>query len=225
MNVTVQLFAGLKELVGGQEITLQMPDGATLSDLEQRLTADYPRLKLVLPGLAFAVGEEYRTRDFTLHDDDEVALIPPISGGAALFEVTEDALDPASVIAAVAEPANGAIVLFLGAVRSDNEGRKVRHLEYEAYRPMAEKEMRRVGDEVLARWPTVRLAMRHRVGRLLVGETALVVAASAPHRKEAFEACAYSIDRIKEIVPIWKKETWEDGEAWLGGHSVETIDT
>jgi MoaE-MoaD fusion protein len=222
MNVTIRLFAGLKELVGGQEIAVQIRDGATVGELEERLAQEYPRLKPVLPGLAFAVGEEYRTRGYVLHDNDEIALIPPISGGSRVFEVTDEVLDSGPDIAAVADPANGALVLFLGTVRSEDQGRKVRHLEYDAFRSMAEKEMRKVGDEVLARWPVVKLAMRHRVGRLQVGETALVVAVSAPHRREAFAACAYSIDRIKETVPIWKKETWEDGEAWLSGHPVDT---
>lgn len=137
-----------------------------------------------------------------------------------MFELTDDVLDPKPLIEEVQHSASGALVLFLGVVRDQNQGRKVRFLEYDAYRSMAEKEMRHVGDEIATRWPTARIAMRHRVGRLAVGETALVIAVSAPHRSEAFEACRYAIDRIKEIVPIWKKEVWEDGEAWMEGHPV-----
>jgi len=139
-----------------------------------------------------------------------------------VFDLTEDLLDPKPLIENVQRPGSGALVLFLGVVRDEDQGRKVRYLDYDAYRSMAEKEMQRVGEEVLARWPSTRIAMRHRVGRLAVGETALVVAVSAHHRGEAFEACRHAIDRIKEIVPIWKKEVWEDGEAWLEGHPVRT---
>ncbi len=135
-----------------------------------------------------------------------------------MFELTEEPLDPAAVIAAVSHEGCGAVVVFLGVVRGVDEGRKVRYLEYDAYAPMAEKELRRIGDEIAERWPEARIAICHRFGHLEVGETALVIAASASHRAEAFEACRYAIDRIKEVVPIWKKEVWEDGEAWLEGH-------
>ena len=138
-----------------------------------------------------------------------------------MFDLTEDPLDPGPVIEDVRHPGSGAVVVFLGIVRDEDQGRRVRHLEYDAYHSMAEKEIRKVAEEVLARWPATRIAMRHRFGRLAVGETALVVAVSAPHRGDAFEACRYAIDRIKEIVPIWKKEVWEDGEAWLEGHPVQ----
>ena len=137
-----------------------------------------------------------------------------------MFDLTEDPLDLNTLIEEVRHPGSGALAVFLGVVRDQDRGRKVRYLEYDAYRSMAEKEMRRVGEEVLTRWPLARIAMRHRFGRLEVGETALIVAVSAPHRSDAFEACRYAIDRIKEIVPIWKKEVWEDGEAWLEGHPV-----
>ena len=224
MRVRVRLFAGVKELVGQQELVVQLPDGASVRDLERALAQEYPQLAPLLPGLVFAVAEEYRTREFVLHEDDEVALIPPISGGSDAFAVTEEALDPRPVIESVHEPGSGAVVLFLGVVRDEDQGRRVRYLEYEAYRPMAVKELRRVGQEVAARWPSVRVAMRHRVGRLAVGETALVVAVAAPHREEAFAACGYTVDRIKAIVPIWKKEVWEDGEAWLEGRPVQPDD-
>jgi molybdopterin synthase catalytic subunit len=137
-----------------------------------------------------------------------------------MFDLTEEPLDPNTVMEQVRHPGSGAVVVFLGVVRDEDQGRRVRYLEYDAYRSMADKEMGRVGEEVLARWPAARIAMRHRFGRLPVGETALVVAVSAPHRGDAFDACRYAIDRIKEIVPIWKKEVWDDGEAWLEGHAV-----
>jgi molybdopterin synthase catalytic subunit len=137
-----------------------------------------------------------------------------------MFDLTDEPLDPNAVMEQVRHPSSGAIVVFLGVVRDEDQGRKVQYLEYDAYRAMAEKEMRKIGEEALARWPAARIAMRHRFGRLEVGETALVIAVSAPHRAEAFEACRYAIDRIKETVPIWKKEVWEDGEAWLEGRAI-----
>jgi molybdopterin converting factor subunit 1 len=217
VRVKAKLFAGIRELVGASEVVVDLPDGATVRDLEERLGCDYPRLEPLLPSLAFAVDEEYTARDHVLHDGNEVAVIPPISGGA-IIDLTEERLDPGPVIDAVLHPGSGAVVVFLGTVRDEDQGRKVRYLEYDAYRSMAEKEMQRIGEELLARWPAARIAMRHRFGRLEVSETALVIAVSAPHRADAFEACRYAIDRIKEIVPIWKKEVWDDGEAWLEGH-------
>ncbi len=139
-----------------------------------------------------------------------------------MIDLTEEPLEPGPVIDAVRHSGAGAIVVFLGIVRDEDQGRKVSYLEYDAYRSMAEKEMRHIGEELLARWPAVRIAMRHRCGRLGVGETALVIAVSAPHRGDAFEACRYAIDRVKEVVPIWKKEVWEDGEAWLEGHPASS---
>jgi molybdopterin synthase catalytic subunit len=215
------MFAGLKELVGGQEIVVELPDGARVGDLAEALGREYPRLKAVIPGLAFAVNEEYRSHEHVLHDNDEIALIPPISGGTNIFELTDEPIDPAPLVAHVSDQANGAVVVFLGTVRSEDRGRKVLSLEYEAYRSMAAKELRRVAEETRERWLEAKVAMRHRIGRLQVGETALIIAVSAPHRNEAFEACRYVIDRIKQIVPIWKKETWEDGESWLEGHPGE----
>lgn len=134
-----------------------------------------------------------------------------------MFEVTGDVLDPRPLLDFVSKRESGAVVVFLGTVRSENEGRAVSRLEYEAYAPMAAKEMRRIGEEIRERWPATEVAMQHRVGRLEVGETAVVIAVSSPHRAEAFAACQYAIDRLKEIVPIWKKEVWEGGEAWLEG--------
>jgi molybdopterin synthase catalytic subunit len=137
-----------------------------------------------------------------------------------MFEITQDALDTQPLVDFVRKDESGAVVLFYGVVRGENQGRKVLCLEYDAYAPMAVKEMREIGDEMRSRWPITGVAMRHRIGRLGVGETSLIIAVSAPHRQDAFAACHYAIDRIKEVVPIWKKEVWEGGEAWVEGHAV-----
>jgi molybdopterin synthase catalytic subunit len=139
----------------------------------------------------------------------------------AVFDVTRDVLDPQPLLDFVRKDESGAVVVFHGVVRGRSEGRRVLYLEYDAYVPMAVKEMQRIGEELRARWQVTAVAMRHRIGRLEVGETCLVVAVSAPHRKDAFAACHYAIDRLKETVPIWKKEVWEGGEAWVEGHVVK----
>jgi molybdopterin synthase catalytic subunit len=138
-----------------------------------------------------------------------------------MFEVTRDKLDPQLLIDFVRKDESGAVVLFHGAVRGWSEGRRVLSLEYDAYVPMAVKEMQRIGDELRARWQITEVAMCHRIGRLEVGETCLIVAVSAPHRQDAFAACHYAVDRLKETVPVWKKEVWEGGETWVEGHIVQ----
>jgi molybdopterin synthase catalytic subunit len=137
-----------------------------------------------------------------------------------MFEIVDHPLDPQFTTEAVRSEGVGAIVLFIGTVRDMNEGRKVLGLEYDAYRSMAEKEMRRLGEEITSRWPAARVAMQHRVGKLAIGDVAVIIAVSAPHRQEAFEASRYAIDRMKEIVPVWKKETWKNGEGWLEGQTA-----
>ena len=135
-----------------------------------------------------------------------------------MFEVTRDPLDPAPLVAAVRRDESGAIALFYGVVRNENLGRRVQYLEYDAYPEMAVKKMNEVADEVRAKFAISDMGVLHRIGRLEIGETSLLVAVSSPHRAEAFEACHYAVDRIKQIVPIWKKEVWEDGSEWIEGY-------
>lgn len=149
-------------------------------------------------------------------EGDEVALIPPVSGGLDLFEVTESPLSLDVMARAVGQNTSGAIASFLGVVREFSRGRRVDHLEYDAYPEMAVAKMRQIGDEIHARWPVDRVAIVHRVGRLTVGEASVAIAVASPHRQEALQACAYAIKRLKEIVPIWKKEVWADGSEWIG---------
>jgi molybdopterin synthase catalytic subunit len=220
MRVRVSLFAGLRDVIGQRQVTVDLAAGATVGDMRTRLEETFPQLVPFLPGLAYAVNEEFQSLEYGLHEADEVALIPPISGGEQIFDVTYDVLDPRPLLESVRTDGDGAVVVFCGTVRGENEGRKVLSIEYEAYASMAAKAMRRIGDEIVSRWPGAKVAMRHRLGRLAVGETSIVIAVATPHRQEAFEACRYAIDRVKEIVPIWKKETWQGGEAWLEGHPV-----
>ena len=138
-----------------------------------------------------------------------------------MFEITSDPLDPAPLVAAVRRDESGAVTLFYGVVRNENVGRNVRYLEYDVYPEMAIKKMREVAEEVRAKYPITGIGVLHRVGRLEIGETSLLVAVSSAHRAAAFEACHFAVDRIKQIVPIWKKEVWDDGEEWIEGHAPE----
>jgi molybdopterin synthase catalytic subunit len=138
-----------------------------------------------------------------------------------MFAITADPLDPAALVEAVRRDESGAVALFYGVVRNENKGRSVQYLEYDAYPEMAIKKMKEVADEVRARFPVTGVGVLHRIGRLEIGETSLLVAVSSGHRKEAFEACHFAVDRIKEIVPVWKKEVWDDGEEWIEGHVPE----
>jgi molybdopterin synthase catalytic subunit len=163
-----------------------------------------------------AVNHEYAEGERRLAESDELALIPPVSGGLDLFEVTESPLSLDALVRAVGQNTSGAIASFLGIVREFARGRQVVYLEYDAYPAMAVAKMREIGGEIRARWPVDRIAMVHRVGRLIVGEASVAIAIASPHRQEALQACAYAIERLKEIVPVWKKEVWADGSEWIG---------
>ena len=138
-----------------------------------------------------------------------------------MFAITPDPLDPAPLVESVRRDESGAVALFYGVVRNENLGRNVQYLEYDAYPEMAIKKMQEVADEVRAKFPVTGIGVLHRIGRLEIGETSLLVAVSSGHRGAAFDACHYAVDRIKQIVPVWKKEVWEDGEAWIEGHMPE----
>ena len=216
-TVSVRLFARLAELAGTRETTLETGEGLRVLDILPALERFYPALTGI-QSLRFAVNQEFVGEDHVLHDGDEVALIPPVSGGAAtVIEITDQPLDPARLMAAVGEPGAGAVIVFLGIVRDNNLGRAVDHLEYDAYAEMATREIAKIADEAQARWPITNIAAQHRTGRLEIGETSLVVALSSPHREEAFEAGQWFVDRFKESVPIWKKEVFEGGEEWIEG--------
>ena len=209
MRVVVKLFAGLRERAGTGERPLELPDGALASDV-------WPELGLgeEPDGLLYAVIREYAESGQPLAEGDEVALIPPVSGGA--FVVTDN---PLSLEAAVEEVTNdraGAVATFTGTVRSESRGRTVHHLEYEAYTEMAESVMAGLATVLKARYQLQDVAIHHRVGRVEIGEASVVIAVSAPHRADALAACKDAIDALKETVPLWKKEVYEGGEEWVG---------
>ena len=216
MKIRIKLFASVREIIGQKELILEVPDGMTASALPQQLATQYPRLRTLVSFLKVAVNQEYADGARVLAEGDEVALLPPVSGGVELFEITEAPLSLDAMVAAIRQDACGAIASFLGIVRGVARGRKVDHLEYDAYPEMAIAKMRQIGDEIRTRWPVDRIAIAHRVGRLGVGEASVAIAVASPHRHEALQACAYAIERLKEIVPIWKKEVWSDGAEWIG---------
>ena len=206
VTVHVRLFAGLRERAGWSAREIQ---ARTVADVWPALgLGDEPE------GLLYAVNREYAERDRELSDGDEVALIPPVSGGA--FRVTEEPLSLEAVVAEVADERAGGIATFTGTVRRQSRGREVTHLEYEAYAEMAEDVMQKLATELKERHDLCAVAIHHRVGRLEIGEASVVIAVSAPHRQAALDACRAAIDTLKETVPLWKKEVYEGGEEWLG---------
>jgi molybdopterin synthase catalytic subunit len=210
MHVRVRLFAALRELAGTAERDLELPDGARVGDVWARM----PDLGAEPPGLLYAVNKEYVDAGRELADGDELAVIPPVSGGA--FRLTSDPIDLGVVVAEAADPRAGAVATFLGTTRVESRGRTVEYLEYEAYEGMAEQEMARIADELKTRYDLCEVAITHRVGRVGIGDTSVAIAVSAPHRADALAACKDAIDTLKQTVPLWKKEVYEGGEEWIG---------
>ena len=205
--VRVRLFAGLRERAGWSEREV---DGV------ERVADVWPSLGLgdEPPGLLYAVNFEYADKDAPLADGDEVALIPPVSGGA--FRLTEERLEPSAVIAEAQSDDAGAVATFIGTTRVHSRGRTVHYLEYEGYAGMAEQVMADLAEELKQHYDLCEVAIAHRTGRVDIGGLSVVIAVSAPHRQDALAACKDAIDRLKEIVPLWKKEVYEGGEEWIG---------
>lgn len=215
MRVRVLLFAALREAVGEKTLELEVRHSATLADVLAQLEAEHAALARYRGRLLVALNEERAPNSTVLRDGDEIALLPPVSGGSQRSWVDSAPLSLDALLREVSGPEMGGVVTFTGIVRNHARGETIDHLEYEAYAPMAEKEMRKIVDAVHERWPHVRIAMSHRVGHLDVGDAAVMIAAAAPHRAEAFEACRFAIDRLKATVPIWKKEFATSGSYWV----------
>jgi molybdopterin synthase catalytic subunit len=217
--ITARLFARLREQAGTDCEQVELSD-ATVADVYRVLRARHPDLEPDLGLIRPARNQSFANWDERVTDGDEVAFIPPVSGGAgraALIELTAEPLDARRLEAAVAASGAGAICTFTGVVRDHSRGESVTHLEYEAYGGMAERQMEAIVDEIASRWPDARVAMAHRTGRLEIGEASVVVSVSCPHRAEAIAACKWGIDRLKESVPIWKKEFARSGAVWIEG--------
>ena len=220
MRITALYFAVVRERLGRSDEAFELEDGARVRDAIELLVARRPEIAALRGRFRVAVNEEFADDDRALADGDELALIPPVAGGAdhasRHARLLDEPLSLDRVVAAVRGPAMGGIVTFTGAVRRHSRGVAIERLEYEAYSTMAVREMARLCDEIEAEIAGTRLAVEHRIGVLAIGDVAVVIAAAAAHRAEAFAACRTMIDRLKDRVPIWKKEIGEDGAEWVG---------
>ncbi|MFA0741888.1 MAG: hypothetical protein DFNUSKGM_002007 [Candidatus Fervidibacter sacchari] len=222
IKVRVLFLGPAKELTGRNEVVLTLPEGASVATAISKLLREFPKLEDRLTHYRFAINSDYADENTLLKDGDELALIPPVSGGSSetkvFVNVSPEPIDLTSLLDFVASPQAGAIVSFVGTVREFSHGKKVTALTYEAYEPMAKKELMRIAEEMLNRWQLCKVAIVHRTGTLSIGKISVAIFVSAPHRSDAFEAARYAIERIKETVPIWKREHFEDGTSeWVEG--------
>ena len=232
MRVTVLFFGLLKDLVGRPQEQLELPAGASLETVFQHYASQYPRLREMAASVALARNHEFATPDALLQDGDEVALMPPVSGGSGsaspwiasttdaggnFFALTKHPIDSRPLVQKVLRAEDGAVITFEGVVRNNTKGRGTLYLDYECYAPLALKTMEELGREILSRYAVHGIAIVHRVGRLRISEASVVIVVASAHRQAAYEASLEAINRLKQRVPIWKKEYFEDGEVWVEG--------
>lgn len=222
MRIRVLIFGSLKDLLGKSNDAVELPEGATLAELLARYEKAHPKLKALLPAIAMSINQEYAAPSRRLADADEVALLPPVSGGtdeerAADVSIVEKPIDTAAVLKEIKANEDGAVAVFEGIVRNHSRGRRTLFLEYEAYVPMALAQMEELADRALDQFEIRDVVMVHRLGRLEIGETSVLIAVASAHRGPAFDACRWLIDTLKKKVPIWKKEHFEDGAIWADG--------
>ncbi len=220
MRVTLRHFALIRETIGRSTEERTIEPGTAMGQLYDQLASEFPRLAPLKASVMMMANQSYVPSDHPITEGDEIVYIPPVSGGdGRLFRVTADPLDARETERAVADPSAGAIVSFTGVVRDNGRGQAVSALDYEAYAPAAEKMLAQIADEIDEKWGLKRVAIVHRIGLLPVGEASVVISISSPHREAAFQACLYAIERLKEIVPIWKKEHYADGAVWIGSEA------
>ena len=223
MRVRVLFFGQLKEIVGLAQEDAELSEGARVEDLFERYGRRFPKLAEFRPSVAASLNQEYAEWRAPLAAGDEVAFLPPVSGGQQIavaediFLLVREAIQPRELLESLKAPEDGAIVVFDGFVRNNFKGRQTLYLEYEAYEPMAYAKMRAIGAEIRAKFAVHRIAIVHRLGRLEIGETSVLIAVSSAHRAAAFDACRYAIDTLKRSVPIWKKEYFAGGAVWAEG--------
>ena len=236
ISVRVLFFGAARDAAGREQLELSLSSPANVASAFAQLLADYPALARFGSSLLLAVNQEYALPDREISDGDELAVLPPVSGGSGagsadassatsksdFFELTTDSIDVGAIARRVVLPECGATVTLDGYAREWTRGRRTLYLVYEAYAPMVLREMRRLGEQAHEKFEIAHLGIVHRTGRLEIGETSVVIAVSAPHRRAAFEACEWAIRELKRTVPIWKKEVFEDGEVWVEGEGAPT---
>ncbi|HET6142290.1 MAG TPA: molybdenum cofactor biosynthesis protein MoaE [Candidatus Acidoferrales bacterium] len=231
MRVRVLFFGRLKDIVGKSEEQAELSDGARVEDLFERYGRNFPELGKFRQSVVASVNQEFAEWRAPLAADDEVAFLPPVSGGATpsgpkleedIYALIRTTIATTEIVAQLKAAEDGAVVMFEGIVRNHSAGRSTLYLEYEAYESMALAQMRQIGAEMREKFSIRRFAMVHRLGRLEIGETAVLIVVCSAHRAAAFDACRYGIDTLKRNVPIWKKEFFRDGAAWADGEMPST---
>ncbi|MGG4552024.1 molybdenum cofactor biosynthesis protein MoaE [Paenibacillus humicus] len=229
MMLTIFLFAGLADRIGASQIEITYPQNAITADrLKQEIANQYPEAASLVSLSFLAVNQEYAAGGLLITEQDEIALIPPVSGGLEdqeqdsldpkdqMYEISSQPLSVSTVTQKVNTANHGASLVFVGTTREMTGDQRTIHLEYEAYIPMALSKMKQIGEEIAAKWPGTLCAISHRIGKVDIAEISVIIAVSTPHRDDSYAASRYAIERLKQIVPIWKKEVWEDGTEWKG---------
>jgi molybdopterin synthase catalytic subunit/molybdopterin converting factor small subunit len=224
MQIRVLFFGVLKDLVGRSSDTLELPEGARLQTVLSHYASQAPRFEAMLPSLALSVNQVYSGPDQALRGGDEVGLLPPVSGGSGglgaargTVRIVRDPISTQAELNRLKLPEDGAAVVFEGVVRDNTRGRRTLYLDYEAYEAMALKQMEALAEQARSQFAVRDVALVHRLGRLEIGETSVLIVVASAHRGPAFEACRWMIDTLKKTVPIWKKEYFEDGAVWADG--------
>jgi MoaE-MoaD fusion protein len=225
VRIRVLFFGVLRDVTGLREDSIEVLDGGDAATVFECYASRFPRLGEMSASIVLAVNQKFCAPSVLLADGDELALLPPVSGGsdANIFALTRDPIDAAALARRILKGEDGAIVTFEGVTRNNTKGRATRYLEYECYEPMAVKTMAEIGGELARSYEISRIAMVHRLGRIEIGETSVVVIATSPHRRPAFEAALEGINKLKRLVPVWKKEYFADGEVWVDGEWDDSV--
>ena len=219
MRIRVLFFGVLRDVTGLREDSIDVPAGGLASSVFDHYAAQFPKLGEMSRSIVLAVNQKFCAPTVPLQDGDELAMLPPVSGGSSAnyFALTRETIDAASLARKILVGEDGAIVTFEGVTRNNTKGRATRYLDYECYEAMAIRKMAEIGREIAGQWAVSRVGMVHRLGTLEIGEASVVIVVTAPHRRPAFEASLEGINRLKRLVPVWKKEFFEDGEVWVEG--------
>lgn len=237
MRVTVLFFGVLKDVVGRSRDELELPANASIETVFERYASQFPKLREMADSIAQARNQEFAEPGAPVADGDEIAFMPPVSGGSGseadwrrsaedphgFYALTDHVIDPRALAERTRGDGDGAVITFEGVVRNHSDGRRTRFLDYECYPPLALQTMQQIGRETLERFDVSAIAIVHRLGRLEIGEASVVITVASPHRRPAYEASLEAINRLKKLVPIWKKEHFEDGEVWVEGEWDESV--